>query len=126
VREHAAIGAGIARADHRHRWRCQQLGAAAHDQERRRVGDLGEALRIARLALGDQRAAELGDRRELGLGLLAPAAPPALLAARRAGEPRQLLERAGRAAEAAQQLSEGLRPDPTRAAELQPVDLLAL
>jgi hypothetical protein len=102
----------------------QQLGLAAHDQERRRVGDLGEALGIPGFALGQERAAELGDRRELGFGLLAPAAPPALFTARLAGQARQLIERPARAAETAQQLAEGLRPDSARAAELQPVDLL--
>src|SRR4029450_7203918 len=77
-----------------------------------------------RLAVRDQRAAELGDRGELGLGLVAPAGPPALPPTPPPGEPGQFLERAGGAAEAAQQLEEGLRPNPARAAELQPVDFL--
>jgi hypothetical protein len=73
--------------------------------------------------MGDQRAAELGDACELGLGVVAPAAPPALLATRAPREARQLLERETGDAETARQLEEGLRPDPARAAELQPVDL---
>jgi hypothetical protein len=47
------------------------------------------------------------------------AAPPA----RPARAPRQLLQRPVRIAEAAHQLEEGLRPDPARAGQLQPVDL---
>jgi hypothetical protein len=61
--------------------------------------------------LRDQSAADLLDRREFVLGLVPPAAPPALLAAGLAGKPRQLVERPARAAEAAQQLGEGLRAD---------------
>ena len=124
VRQHPPVGAGVARADHRDRRRGEQFGAAAHNQKRRRVGDFGEALWVGRLAVRDQRAAKLGDRGELGLSLIAPAAPPALLATGCACQPRQFLERAVRAAEPAQQLEEGLWPHPARTAELQPVDLL--
>src|SRR5690606_38783324 len=124
VGEHAAVGAGVARADHGDRRPLQQPGIATYDQEWRRVGDLGEALGIARLAPGEERAAESGDGLELGLGLVTPAAPPAVLAAGLARETRQLLERPARAAEAGEQLEEGPRPHAAGAAELQPVDLL--
>src|SRR5690606_16177719 len=100
VGEHAAVGAGVARADHGDRRPLQEGGLATYDQEWRRVSDLGEALGIGRLALGEERAAEFGDRLELGLGLVTTAAPPAVFVAGLAREARQLLERPARAAEA--------------------------
>ena len=103
--------AGVAGTDHGDGRSLQQLGPAAHDQERRRIRDLGETLGVPRLAIGEKRAAELGNRRELGLGLVAPAAPPAVFTIRLAGQARQLVERPARAAETAQQLAEGLGPD---------------
>ena len=124
VGEHATVRAGVAGPDHGDGRLPQELGPAAHDQERRRIGDLGETFGIFGFALGQERAAELGDRRELGLGLVAPAALPTIFTTRLAGQAWQLVQRPARAAEAAQQLAEGLGPDSARAAELQPVDLL--
>ena len=124
MREHATVRAGVASTNHGNGRSLQQLGLAAHGQERRRVGDLGETFGIFGFALGQERAAELGDRRELGLGLVAPAALPTIFTTRLAGQAWQLVQRPARVAETAQQLAEGLGTDSARAAELQPVDLL--
>jgi hypothetical protein len=121
--QHAAMGAGVAGADDRHGRSREQRGLAEHGEQRRRVGDLGQAHRIVGLDPGDQVRAQGLQRLELGLGLVAPAAPPAL-AARLAHQARQLLVGPARRAEARQQLVEGAWPDAARAAQLQPVDLL--
>ena len=123
--QHAAMRAGIAGADDRDGRRREQRGLAEHGQQRRRIGDLGEACGIFRLGPRDQVSAQRLERLELGLGLVAPAAPPAL-AAGLAHQARQLLVGAARRAETLQELIEGARPDAARAAQLQPVDPLAL
>jgi hypothetical protein len=122
--QHPAVAAGVARTDEGHARQVEKIEIAAHREDRRRVGDLGEALRIAGLAMRDQPSPELLQRLELGLGVLPPAAAQAVAAAHLRRQTRQLLVGAPRAAEATQKLKKSPRADPVGATQLQPVELL--
>src|SRR5207253_1071211 len=103
---------------------AERSPVAAHGDERRRVRDGGERVRIIGFAQGDERGAELGGGGKLALGVRprADAAWP-----RRAAAPRQLRQGGKRGAGAAVMVDEGAeraRPDMLAADQAQPVELL--
>jgi len=111
AREAAAIGRGVAGADHRDHRREQHFRVAEHGQCRRRVLHRNQGRRVVRLAPADQPCAEPVERGKLGFGRTATHC------GNRPGEPRHRVECGGGRAEAAQQRVKRDRPHRLGAAE---------
>ena len=100
---------GVARADDGDQ-RLRQCGKfAAHRQQRRRVVDHLQALRIVRLAEPDQFDAARARGFQFGLGVLARTDARRARCAAAAGERRQGVKRGARAAIVIDQIAEGAR-----------------
>ena len=114
----------IARADHRDHRPRQRGEIAAHREQRRRVVDLGEPLRIGVFASATKRNAELPaasiSRSASARGSDADGARGAAAA----GKFGQRFDRRARIAVLTQQPSEGARPDIVAADQPQPVEPL--
>ena len=118
----------IARANNGDLRRGQRGGMAADRQQRRRIVDHRQPLRIIRLAHGNDRDAEFFRRRDLALGLGARTDFRREIAwcicATAAGERRQRFQRRARPAEMIDQRPERARPDILAADQPQPIDPL--
>jgi len=118
--EQAAIGRGVAGADHGYGAPAEQAGVAQRAQQRRSALGRGQQGRVGGIGLRDQPAPQPGKLGELALGGRSRAdsqGPLAPAAARQLG---QRVQRRFGAAEGLQQMAKGLRTDALAAAEPQP------
>jgi hypothetical protein len=120
ARQAAAVGRGVAGADHGDGPLPQQVAPAEHRDDRRGVLEGGQGRRVVRLDHGQQPRADRLQRRQLALGRLGRADPdrPGPAAAPR--QIRQGPERRFGVAETGQKAAKGDRPHVLAADQAQP------
>jgi hypothetical protein len=114
----------MARADDPDLRHHENVGVAAYGDQRRRVVDHLQPVRIACFADGDKDRADFSRGLDFAFGLLARVGLRRGTAAAAARQPRQRVERGARAAEMINERAEGARPDILAADKPQPVEPL--